>query len=94
MVGLVAKKKGGRGNEDAGSGSGSESASGDEEWEVADGNGNGGSEAKGKAELNGEVVREGMERWRGLQVGRAVAFGVGWAVSVVGLWGDGFVGRI
>jgi len=42
-------------------------------------------------ELNGESVREGMERWRGVQVGRTVAFGVGWVVSVVGLWGDRFV---
>lgn len=72
--------KGGKGNTEAGN-SGSES--GDEEWEVENGS---------TAGLNGEVVREGMERWRGVQVGRTAAFGVGWVVTVVGLWGDRFVG--
>ena len=55
------------------------SESGDEEWEVEGGRGG----------LNGEVLREGMERWRGRLVGSGVVWGVGWVVSVVGLWGDG-----
>ena len=41
--------------------------------------------------LNGEVVREGMERWRGRQLLRGVGFAVAWGISVVGLWGDGAV---
>lgn len=39
--------------------------------------------------LNGEVVRDGMERWRGKMMARGATFAVGWVVSVVGLWGDG-----
>lgn len=80
----------GRGSEHAaGDRSNSESSSGDEEWEVENGVASGHMRRSG--ELNGESVREGMERWRGVQVGRTVAFGVGWVVSVVGLWGDRFV---
>ncbi len=76
----------GNGNGNGASGSGSES--GDEEWEVE------GGSVQGEKGLNGEVVREGMERWRGVQVGRTVVFGVGWVVTVVGLWGDRFVGGV
>lgn len=45
-----------------------------EEWEVEG--------------VNGEVVRDGMEAWRGRQVARTAAWGVGWMMSVVGIWGD------
>ena len=54
--------------------------SSDEEWEV---------EGASTGGLNGEAVREGMEKWRGKMVGRTVVWGVGWLVTVVGLWGDG-----
>lgn len=59
----------------------------EEEWEVEGSGGNGSGDAG--ARVNGEVVREGMERWRGEMVGRTVVWGVGWLASVVGLWGDG-----
>ena len=72
----------GKGGED-GNGGGSES--GEEEWEVEMEN------AASTGSLNGEVVREGMERWEGRQVLRGVGFAVAWGVSVVGLWGDGAV---
>lgn len=38
--------------------------------------------------VNGEVVRDGMEAWRGRQVARTAVWGVGWMMSVVGIWGD------
>ncbi|KAL8856478.1 MAG: hypothetical protein Q9178_006948 [Gyalolechia marmorata] len=50
----------------------------DEEW-IADEEGN----------VNGEVVREGMEGWKVRQGIKAGIWGVGWAMAVVGLWGDG-----
>ena len=58
--------------------------SSDEEWEVEgrDRDASGGL-------LNGEAVREGMEKWRGKMAGRMAVWGVGWLVTVVGLWGDG-----
>ena len=65
--------------------SGSESG-GEEEWEVE-----GGKEGEGGG-VNGEAVREGMERWRRGQLGRGVVWGVGWVVTVIGLWGDGMAG--
>lgn len=46
-----------------------------EEWEVEG--------------VNGEVVRDGMEVWRGRQVVRTAVWGVGWLMAVVGIWGDG-----
>ncbi|KAL9002406.1 MAG: hypothetical protein Q9188_004654 [Gyalolechia gomerana] len=49
----------------------------DEEWISEDGN------------VNGEVVREGMDGWRAKQGIKAGVWGLGWAVAVVGLWGDG-----
>ncbi|KAI4114466.1 MAG: hypothetical protein LQ338_008002 [Usnochroma carphineum] len=49
----------------------------DEEWIADEGN------------VNGEVVREGMEGWRVKQAVKAAVWGVGWAMAVVGLWGDG-----
>ncbi|KAM0804203.1 hypothetical protein BDR22DRAFT_960313 [Usnea florida] len=54
--------------------------SSDEEWEVEGGSAGG---------MNGEAVREGMEKWRGKMLGRTWVWGVGWLVTVVGLWGDG-----
>lgn len=89
--GAVARPKGkGKGHGNANRGGGSGSDSGDEEWEVENGSMQG---LKGEGGgVNGEVVREGMERWRGVQVGRTVVFGVGWIVTVVGLWGDRFAG--
>ncbi|KAI4251491.1 MAG: hypothetical protein L6R42_008371 [Xanthoria sp. 1 TBL-2021] len=50
----------------------------DEEW-VGDEEGN----------VNGEVVREGMEGWKVKQGIKAGVWGVGWVVALVGLWGDG-----
>jgi hypothetical protein len=40
-------------------------------------------------DVNGEVVREDMERWRVGQYARAGVWGVGWCMGLVGLWGDG-----
>ena len=73
VVEKVKGKNGGKGKDEA---SGSDSS--DEEWEVE---GSVGS-------LNGEVVREGMEKWRGKMMGRTAVWGIGWLVTVVGLWGD------
>ena len=67
-----------------GGGNGSESG-GEDDWEVEMEN------AASTGSLNGEVVREGMERWRGKQVLRGVGFAIAWGISVVGLWGDGAV---
>lgn len=39
--------------------------------------------------VNGEVVRDGMEAWRERQVARSAVWGVGWMMTVVGIWGDG-----
>ena len=81
-----------RGNEGGTTGGGAAGVAGkrartpessDEEWEV-EGDGSGSGEG-----VNGEAVREGMERWRAQMVGRTAVWGVGWAVTVVGLWGDG-----
>ena len=52
----------------------------DEEWE------DGGAKS---GELNGEVVREGMESWRNVMAGRTAVWAIGWALATVGLWGDG-----
>ncbi|KAL8939186.1 MAG: hypothetical protein Q9211_002852 [Gyalolechia sp. 1 TL-2023] len=49
----------------------------DEEW-IAD-----------EGSVNGEVVREGLDGWRVKQGVKAGVWGVGWAIAVVGLWGDG-----
>ena len=70
--------------DEGGDGGGSESG-GEDDWEVEMEN------AASTGSLNGEVVREGMERWRGRQVLRGVGFAVAWGISVVGLWGDGAV---
>ena len=52
----------------------------DEEWE------DGGAKS---GELNGEVVRESMEKWRNNTAGKTFVWGLGWLLAVVGLWGDG-----
>ncbi|KAL8920408.1 MAG: hypothetical protein Q9208_006289 [Pyrenodesmia sp. 3 TL-2023] len=49
----------------------------DEEWIADEGN------------VNGEAVREGMEGWRVKQGVKAAVWGFGWALAVVGIWGDG-----
>jgi len=49
-----------------------------EEWEVEEGS------------VNGEVLREGMEKWRGKMGWRAGIWGLAWGVAVVGIWGDRF----
>ncbi|MCJ1338431.1 hypothetical protein MMC09_003719 [Bachmanniomyces sp. S44760] len=41
-------------------------------------------------DVNGEVVREGIERWKFGQIARTGLSGLGFAMSVVGIWGDGF----
>lgn len=40
--------------------------------------------------INGEVVREGVERWRRGEWVRAGVAGLAWGMSIVGIWGDGF----
>ncbi|CAF9937165.1 MAG: hypothetical protein HETSPECPRED_010582 [Heterodermia speciosa] len=47
-----------------------------EEWEVEDGG------------VNGEALREGMEKWRGKMGVKAGIWGLAWGISIVGLWGD------
>ena len=41
-------------------------------------------------DVNGEVVREVMMGWRRGQIIRTGINLVGFAMSIVGLWGDGF----
>lgn len=53
-----------------------ESWSEDEEWIEREG-------------VNGEAVREGIERWRARQGWKAAVWGVGWGLAVLGIWGDG-----
>ncbi|KAL8822984.1 MAG: hypothetical protein Q9191_006293 [Dirinaria sp. TL-2023a] len=49
-----------------------------EDWEVEDGS------------VNGEVLREGMEKWRARMGWKAGIWGAAWAVAIVGIWGDRF----
>lgn len=72
-------------------------SSSDEEWEV-DASGmrvpgnrtpGGSSASDEEGEVNGESVREGMRRWGQGVARRGVVWGVGFAIAVVGLWGDG-----
>ena len=39
--------------------------------------------------VNGEALREGMEKWRGKMGVKAGIWGLAWGVSMPGLWGDG-----
>ncbi|RMZ87648.1 hypothetical protein DV736_g5129, partial [Chaetothyriales sp. CBS 134916] len=41
------------------------------------------------AEVNGEKVETEMARERRVQIGRTILTGIGFAMSVVGIWGDG-----
>lgn len=52
--------------------------------------GEGRESRRGMEEVNGEVVREEMEAWRWGQAVRSAVWGLGWGMSVVGIWGDGF----
>ena len=49
-----------------------------EDWEVEDG------------VVNGEALREGMEKWRGKMGYKTGIWGLAWGVSMVGIWGDRF----
>jgi autophagy-related protein 33 len=40
-------------------------------------------------DVNGEEVREQMEGFMMTQIVRTVVAGIGFAMSVVGIWGDG-----
>jgi autophagy-related protein 33 len=40
-------------------------------------------------DVNGEEVREQMEGFMMTQVARTVVAGIGFAMSIVGIWGDG-----
>lgn len=58
-----------------------------EEWDFgSDKDGETESDAE---ELNGEVLREVMDAWRARQLLRTGFWGLGWIMSVVGIWGDG-----
>ena len=39
-------------------------------------------------DVNGEVVRDGMENWKGRMRVRGGVWGIGWAMCVLGIWGD------
>ena len=67
-----------------GNGSGSDRLS--ESWDVEAGNATPESDDE---ELNGETVREGMEKWRGKMMLRTGMWGVAWTLCTVGIWGDG-----
>jgi autophagy-related protein 33 len=47
-------------------------------------------EGKSEEEVNGEVVRARVERWRATEVIRTGVSGLAFAMAVVGIWGDGF----
>jgi len=47
------------------------------------------STEEGEGALNGEMVRRSVERFRVAQAVRAGVAGVGFLMSVVGIWGDG-----
>lgn len=40
--------------------------------------------------VNGEMVRQGMERFQFAQMVRTGIAGAGFLMSIVGIWGDGF----
>lgn len=46
------------------------------------------AEEEGRVEVNGEVVRGGLEDWRKWGLARAGMLGLGAVMSVVGLFGD------
>ena len=47
-------------------------------------------ESEEEEEVNGEAVREEIEGWRREERLRAGVWGVGWAMCVVGIWGDAY----
>lgn len=51
--------------------------------------GTGSTSDEGEEEINGEEVRSAMEGFKFSQSVRAGISAVGFAMSVVGLWGDG-----
>lgn len=51
--------------------------------------GNGSTSDEGEEEVNGEEIRSAMEAFKFSQSARAGISALGFAVSVVGLWGDG-----
>lgn len=44
---------------------------------------------RGDVDVNGEVVRGGLENWRRWGLVRGVVVGVGFGMGVLGIWGDG-----
>lgn len=44
---------------------------------------------EGEEEVNGEEVREQLDGFISTQITRTVIAGLGFAMSVVGIWGDG-----
>ena len=69
-------------NDDNGKGSNSDKLS--ESWDVEAGNA-----TPEDDDVNGEAVREGMEKWQGKMVLRTGFWGLAWVLCTVGLWGDG-----
>ena len=43
----------------------------------------------GEMEVNGEVVRDQMEGWQRALRWKGLAWGIGWTLGLVGIWGDG-----
>ena len=72
-------------------------SSGDEEWDLGVSGvaksgtmGAAGAQSQSQSQAwNGEAVHEGMERWRKRMGWKSGVWGLGWAMAVVGLWGDG-----
>ena len=48
------------------------------------------AEEEGRGEVNGESVREGLVTFRKEMGVKALAYGFGWVLGLVGIWGDGF----
>ena len=59
----------------------------DEEWEVEASQHSAGQPSSSTT-LNGEVIRESMAQCRKRQGIKAAVWGIGWGMSIVGLWGD------
>lgn len=68
--------------DDNGNGSTSDKLS--ESWDVEAGN-----MTPEEEEVNGEAVREGMEKWQGKMMLRTGFWGLAWMLCTVGIWGDG-----
>lgn len=76
------------------------SASSDEEWEVEasgmrtatskgkDGGAVGGAGGEDDGNVNGEAVRAAVKKWSNQLTVKTVSYAAGFAVMVVGLWGD------